>query len=189
MENARQDSWQTFLREALEYRWSRIRTTEGIWYLTRLLGTAATFVLFLAITSAINPIYIEIPAKNVDRGMPANARALLVQNVLKNLGLMPVEAQKRPISPIEPRINDLYLLNFGQNASRTVEDDSFSVAMVVDRSGAAKIQNVLEYPADSTLLSDFNDMISSARCRPAQQNGKAVESHLVLTFSKISVSD
>jgi hypothetical protein len=46
---------------------------------------------------------------------------------------------------------------------------------------------VLEYPADETLLSEFNRMITSARCRPARQNGRAVDSFLVLTFSKISV--
>ena len=57
------------------------------------------------------------------------------------------------------------------------------------RSGAAKIQNVLEYPADSTLLDNFNNMLISARCRPASHNGRAVDSHLVLSFSKISVYD
>jgi hypothetical protein len=68
-------------------------------------------------------------------------------------------------------------------------DDSFTVSAVVDRSGTAKIQNVLEYPADSTLLDSFNDMLTTARCRPARQNGRAVESHLVLSFSMVSVYD
>ena len=86
-------------------------------------------------------------------------------------------------------IHDLYLLNFGQSASRTSADDSFSVVTVIDRSGTVKISNVLEYPVDKSLLTDFNAMIMSARCRPASQNGRAVDSHLVMNFSKISVYD
>jgi hypothetical protein len=186
LDNAQQENWRAWLRDALEYRWSKIRTTEGIWYLTRLMGMAATFILFLGITSSISPLYLEI---GDNRGFPQNARLQLGQNVLKNLGLTPVEAQRRPISPSEPRINDLYLLNFGQNVSRSGQDDSLTVLTAVDRSGAAKIQNVIEYPVDSTLLSDFNSMIASARCRPASQNGRAIDSHLVLTFSRISVYD
>ena len=56
-------------------------------------------------------------------------------------------------------INDLYLVYFGQSAMRTGKDDTFSVVTMVDRSGAAKIQNVLEYPADRKLLTDFNSML------------------------------
>ncbi len=69
------------------------------------------------------------------------------------------------------------------------EDDSFSVVTMVDRSGSAKLQSVIETPSDKTLLSDFNEMISSARCRPARENGQAVPSRLVLTFSKIFVHE
>ncbi len=182
------NNWRTSLREAIEYRWSRIRTTDGIWYVTRLLGTLATFVLFFSIVAAVRPMYMDPSA---DRGAASQAlRQQLPLNVLKNLGLTPLEAQKKPISPSDPQINDLYLLNFGETASRMGKnDDTFAVVAVVDRSGAAKIQDVLEWPADSALLSDFNAMIRTARCRPASQNGRAVDSHLVMTFSKISVYD
>ena len=101
----------------------------------------------------------------------------------------PLETQKRPISSSDPQINDLYLLNLAQNASRAGQNDNLSVVAAVDRTGAAKIQGILEYPADSTLLSDVNSMIQSSRWRPATQNGKAVDSHLVLLFSKVSVYD
>jgi len=188
--NAQRNTWHERLRNAIGYWWSKIRTTEGIWYLTRLAGTAAAFVLFLTISYSVHPIYLDIRQPVLDRGNPSQAlRQQLPISVLKNLGLTPVEAQKKPISPSDPMINDLYFLHFGQSASRRPSDDSFSVVTVVDRSGAAKIQNVLEYPADSTLLADFNDMIMTARCRPASQNGRAVDSHLVLSFSKISVYD
>jgi hypothetical protein len=54
---------------------------------------------------------------------------------------------------------------------------------------ALKIQTVLEYPSDSTLLYNFSELVASARCWPAILNGKAIDSPLVLTFSKISVYD
>jgi len=190
LEEERSQNLTTQLRESLEYWWSRIRTTERIWYLTRVFGMAATFVFFFALSSAVNPVYLELRNQNVENNGPSQyLRQQLGSYVLKNLGLMPVEAQRRPISPSEPQINDLYLLKFGESASRIGSDDSFSVFTVVDRSGSAKIQNVLEYPADRRLLQSFNNMISSAQLRPASQNGRAVDSHLVLTFNKISVYD
>ncbi len=82
--------------------------------------------------------------------------------------------------------------SFGQDRwpqEFTTQDGTISVVTVVDRSGTVKIQNVLEYPADNNLLTKFNDMIESARARPASQNGRAVDAHLVMTFSKISVYD
>ncbi len=191
MVNAPRENWRVALKEALQYRWSRIRTTEGLWFMTRISGTVATCILFMAISVAMNPIYLQFhPAVHDRGGPPPNVRMQLGASVLKNLGIMSLEAQRRPISPTEPQINDLYLLNFGESASRArTRDDTFSVVTVVDRSGSAKIQDVLEYPADSELLSEFSTMISSARYRPAIQNGRAVDSHLVMTFSKISVYD
>ncbi len=176
-------AWPGRLKEALEYRWSKIRTTEAMWYLTRLLGTATTFVFFLAISAAMSPLYLSFDQQQM-RERTAMYETFR-EKLLKNLGI-PVEAQKHA-NPSGPQINPLYYLNFGENASRTTPDDSLAVAAVVDRSGAAKIQNVLEYPADSSLLAEFNSMLTSARCRPAIQNGRAVDGHLVLVFSKITV--
>ncbi len=178
------------LRRALEIGWSRIRTIGGIWYLTRLAGTTATFVFFLAISAAMTPAYFNLQQAAKDReGLSPEGRYQLVIGVLKNLGMSPVEARKIPFSKSEPKINELYLLSFGENASRTSADDSFSVVTVIDRTGSAKIRDILEYPADSTLLADFNQMLLTARCRPASENGRAVESHLVMNFSKIAVYD
>ncbi len=190
LDNSRKETWRASLRSALEYRWSKIRTTEGIWYVTRALGTVMTAVLFFIISYSMNPILLSSQAPFPDRGSLFQAyRERLGISVLKNLGLMPIEAQKRPISSSEPMINGLYLLNFGQSVPRDGEDDTFSVVTVVDRSGSAKIQNVLGYPADKSLLNEFTTMVTSARYRPGSHNGRAVDSHLVLTFSKISVYD
>lgn len=191
IQSAPQLTWRASLISAIEYRWSRIRSTGGVWYLTRLAGTAATFAFFLLISAAMTPGYFNIQAQaSSDRGgLSPEARFRLVTGVLKNLGMTPLEAQRRPIGKSDPMIHDLYLLNFSQSASLTNSDDNFSVVAIVDRSGAVKISNVLEYPADKTLLTDFNTMILSARCRPASQNGRAIDSHLVMNFSKISVYD
>ena len=190
LRNARQESWRVRLCDELECRWLKIRATERLWYLTRVLGTVMTTVFFFMFSYALNPIYMDFHPQDSEKLslMPAYRQQLGV-SVLRNLGMNPVEAQRRPIGHSEPRINDLYLLNFGQSVSQQGEDDTFSVVTVVDRSGSAKIQGVLEYPADRSLLSDFNDMVSSARYRPALQNGHPVDSHLVMSFSKIFVHD
>jgi len=186
--SARKETFLGGVRSALEYRWSRIRTTEAIWYWTRALGTVSSFLFFFVIYSMLNQFYVGLQGGPSDRGGMSQAESHQVfQNVLKNLGMMPVTAQKKPIGATTPDINGLYLLSIGQDAMRTSQDGTFSVVTVVDRMGAARIQDVLEYPADRTLLAEFSNMISSARCKPARLNGRAVDSFLVLTFSKISV--
>jgi hypothetical protein len=187
LDSEKQNTLRARLRAALEYRWSVIRSTEGMWYWTRILGTVMTSLFFIMIVASMNPIYLD---QSSDRGpLPPAYRQQLFGSVLKNLGLIPKEAQRRPISPSDPMINDLYLLNYGQSVSRSGKDDTLSVLTVVDRSGAVKIQNVLENPEDKALLNSFNSMLANARCRPASVNGHAVDSHLVLTFSKVSVYD
>jgi hypothetical protein len=180
------ETWRERLRNVWEYGWSKIRTTEGMWYLTRLLGTATTVLFFFMISSSMNPLYLSFDQRQ------SPERAALYQTfremLLRNLGIT-VGTQSRRATPSEPQINDLYYLSFGENASRAGNDDSLAVAAVVDSSGTAKIQNVLEYPADSALLAEFNSMLTSARCRPAIQNGRAVNGHLVLAFNKITVYD
>ncbi len=188
---ASHDSWRDRLRSALEYRWSRIRTTEGAWYWTRLTGVMATVLFFVAIYAAMTPADLGF-----DESLPVHA--MISQNlrpqqlgsaVLRNLGITPVEAQKIPISPSNPKINDLNVVNFGQSATSSNQDDTVSVVAMVDRSGSATIQDVLEYPADESLLSGWANMITSSSWRPASRNGRAVDSRLVLTFSKVFVSN
>jgi hypothetical protein len=188
LETAARQTWRESLRNAVEYRWSKIRTTERMWYLTRALGTLTTSLFFLAISASMNPLY-ELGFRQQVAPEKALVLQTLREQLLKNVGLIPMDAQKKHAAPTEPMINPLYLVNLGENASRKARDDTFSVVTVVDRSGAAKIQNVLEYPEDSSLLSDLNSMLMTARYRPAVQNGRAVESHLVMSFSRVSVYD
>ncbi len=185
MRAAQRPAWRQRVRDALDVRLSVLRTLGGTWYMTRAAGTALTLLFFLAVSAAMTPGYVSL--RSDGSGLTPGARYQLVISVLKNLGLTPVEAQRRPIGRQDPQIHDLYLLHFSQSASRTTADDSFSVVTVIDRSGSAKIENVLEYPADGSLLEDFNAMLATARLRPASQNGRAVDSHLVMNFSKISV--
>jgi hypothetical protein len=188
---ARQHSWRNSLQSALEYQWSRIRTTEGIWYLTRLTGAMAALVLFIAISSAMNPMELEFGDQLASRGFTSRAlrSQQLAFGVLTNLGMPPVEAQKRPISPSNPKTNDLNLVNLGQNASTSAHDDTISVVTFIDRNGRATVRRVLEYPADESLLSAVTDWISSTSWRPASRNGRAVDSNVILTFSKIYVRE
>jgi hypothetical protein len=178
------------LRNDFDLLLARVRNTEAIWYWTRILGTALTSFFFVGITSALNPSYL-----NYSEGIQGKAASLqtirqqLPASVLRNLGIISTDAMRRPIQSSDAKINDLYLLHFGQSIAREGNDDSLSVVAIIDRSGSAKIGNVLEYPRDPNLLSHLNDMISSARCRPASQNGRAVEARMVLTFNKISVYD
>jgi hypothetical protein len=187
---AAEAGWLAVLRNCLEYRWSRIRTTETSWYLIRALGTAVTFVFFFFISEAVGPEYFKISATGAHRGgLDPNYTYHVGQGVLRKLGYLQFDANNGTRNRVEPGINDLYLLNFGQSVSKKAPDDSFSVVTEVDRNGSARIRTVIEYPADSELLSDFNYMLQSARCRPASHNGRVVDSKMVLTFSQISVYD
>jgi hypothetical protein len=181
------EPWRARVRNELSRYWSIIRTTEGMWYATRVLGTIMAAIFFLTISSAITPFYLHGASPVNTTGWPS-LRAEVGVSVLNRLGMtqppLKMAGRSGPAA-----INDLYLVEYGQkeSASREAKDDSFSVVTVVDRSGSAKVQSVIQPPSDKTLLSDFNEMISSARCRPASENGQAVPSHLVLTFSKIFV--
>ena len=177
------ESWRERLRDSWGYGWSRIRTTEGMWYLTRLLGTATTVLFFFMISSSMNPLYLSFDQRPPER---AAAYQTFRELLLRNLGIT-VGTQSRRATPTEPQMNDLCYLNIGESASRTGQDDNLAVAAAVDSTGKAKIQSVLEYPSDSALLAEVNTMLTSARCRPAIQNGRAVNGHLVLVFSKITV--
>jgi len=177
------ETWRDRLKNAWEYRWSKIRTTEGMWYVTRLLGTATTFIFFLVISASMGPAYLDFSTQSLSER--SGMYQVFGKQLLRNFGY--ATPSLKPRATTEPKMNDLYFVNFGQSTSRAGKDDNFSVVMAVDPSGIAKIQSVLEYPSDTTLLADLSSMIKSARCRPAIQNGRAVESHMVLSFSSVSV--
>jgi hypothetical protein len=186
----KQESWRTRVKDALEFRWSRIRTTEGMWYWTRAMGTIMAGVFFCLISSAITTYYVEGTLQESDRATLSLAyRQQVVTSVVRALGMLPAHAAKRQFSHNDPAINDLYLLYFGESVAHAGEEDTLSILTAVDPSGTATVQDVLEYPADRTLLSSFNEMITAARFRPAISNGQAVHSHLVFTYNRIFVYD
>jgi hypothetical protein len=187
------NSWRNTLRYELELRWSLIRTTERIWYVTRALGTIMTGIIFFLISStAISPLCLEVAAKTEEREALTLAYGKQVsRNVLANLGMHSSQTPQQQfilVSKNNPAINSLYFARLEEGS--TAEDaDTLTVVTTIDPSGEAKIQDVLEYPNNKNMLIKFNEMISSAKCRPASKNGKAVPSHIVMTYSTVSVSD
>jgi hypothetical protein len=189
--SVRQEPWQVRLRNTLERRWSIIRTTEGIYYWSKALGTALTTVFFLLITIAGTPYYMDVNAKLDENArnqkLSPEYRQKLAINVLKKLSGDKQQPETQSPGRRNPAIHDQYLRNLGQSVSESGHDDTASVVAAVDPDGAAKTQDVLEYPSDRTLLSSLNEMIATARWRPASKNGQTVPSHMILMFSTISV--
>jgi anti-sigma factor (TIGR02949 family) len=184
---ASQDSFGARLKNEFELRWSRIRTLEGVWYVTRAIGIAMASVCFILTSNALAPCYVVNASASVTPTIafssPDYGKEVGI-NVLRKLGIPVLTRNVKS----KAAINDLYFDNFGQNSAQKGKDDGFSVVTEVDRSGVAKIENVLEYPIDQALLNNFSEMINSARCRPASKNGQAVRSRMVMMFSKISVN-
>jgi hypothetical protein len=183
------DSWRANLKNELEYAWIQFRSIGKMWYFSRALGTVMTTLFFMLITStAISPIVVEANSSGVERNaFTQDYRQQLSQHILAKLGMLKEQPPNKFTTKSNPAINNQYFVEYGQSISEAGKDDNFSVSMEVDRSGAAKIQSVLEYPEDQKLLSNFNEMITSAKCRPASKNGRAVPSNMVFTFSKVTV--
>jgi hypothetical protein len=189
-----EEPWRVRTRNELERWWSIIRTTEAMWYTTRAVGTVIAAVFFLLVPTAITP-YLAVEAQDAQRASVSPAYYCLGQqpayrhnvsrSLTKKLGISTaLRSRNTPAA-----INDLYLLEYGYSNSLPGEDDSFSVVTTVDRSGAAKVERVLEHPSDMTLLTNFRWLVASAHFRPASENGRAVSSPLVFTFTKIFVKE
>ena len=151
----------------------------------------ATVVLFVTIYSSMNPVFLGFPTPAQQELVSGPVRSqLLFVTVLKKMGLMPPEDRRVPVSRSDPKISGLYFLPLGDETTLGPDHDDFmSVITMVDSTGSSMVQDVLEYPRDPVLLSQYIDMIKSARWRPASQNGRAVDSRLVLTFTRIYVYD
>jgi hypothetical protein len=188
--NRSRNLWHVRLREELERCWSRIRTLESMWYVTRVLGTVVASSFFFLISYAVAPLYVQADAPRVSIS-PYGQQ--VGTSVLEKLGLIPAQPQKGiapprvPVAKSDAAIDDQYLSNFGESISKAGNDYDFSVVTYVDSSGTATIQNVLEHPTAHNFVSNFNKVISSGRFAPARENGEAVSSHMVLMFCKISV--
>jgi len=175
------------LRNVLERRWSIIRTTEGIWYWTRALGTVTSAFFFLLVCSVVTPSYMIIemhPSEWMPRS-PVYSRQVVL-DAQRKLGINPVRVRD---ARIEPALNDLYFLKLGQNSPGSGDDDNLSGLIEVDSNGAGKTRNMIEYPKDKELLSRFNEMITTARFRPGSRNGQVVPSRMLIMYTNISVSN
>lgn len=179
------ERWSASMRNELERWWSKIKTTEARWYVTRAMGTALMSLCFLLTTSSVAPSYIEagsVPEESF--ALTPVYRQQVRNGVLKSFGI-PSQGQRQVKRNAD--LNEIYFVNYGQSIAPSGKNDTFSVVTEVDRSGAAKIQNILEYPADEDLLTTFSEMIASARFRPASRNGESRSSHVVFMVSKVMV--
>jgi hypothetical protein len=179
------EPWRAHARNELERWWSIVRTTERIWYATRAMGTLVAFVLFMMISMAITPFYIQAGASRDSLTFDYGRQVKM--NVSKIFGVRQIPAKAGRKDPAA--INPLYVVKYADSTLLGGTEDDFSVITMVDSSGAAKVEGVLRSPSDETLLTKFNIMLATARFRPAREYGYAVESPMVFTFSKIFVSD
>jgi hypothetical protein len=192
------EPWRTRVRSELERYWSVIRTTETMWYATRATGTVIATVFFLLLPSAITP-YISAEAQDTQRAsitpgfysLGPEYSNNVSRSLTKQLGMASTQMQPQPGRSAPAALNPLYLVEYGDKVSREAEarkDDNVSIAATVDRSGAAKVETVLEHPYDETLLTRVRGLISSARFRPASKNGQTVPSTVVFTFNTTFVT-
>lgn len=179
------ERWSASLRNELERWWSKIKTTDAMWYVTRAMGTGLMSLCFLLTTSSVAPTYIEAGSVAEEAlALTPVYRQQVRKGVLKSFGI-PAQGQRQVKRNAD--LNEIYFVNYGQSIPPSGKNDTFSVVTEVDRSGAATIQNILEYPADEDLLTTFAEMISSARFRPASRNGESRSSHVVFMVSKVMV--
>jgi hypothetical protein len=164
-----QDSWRKNLRNGLERSWSKIRTTEGMWYVSKALGTVMTSLFFVLISSSVIPPAATVQEQHIIHPDPEYA------------------AHKRPIISA-PAISDLVLFGLAESMSSAGKDNTFSVVSDIDNIGTGKVQGIIGDPGDQNLLSKIKEDFSSTRWRPASENGKAVASRIVHTFSKVRVT-
>lgn len=187
--NNQKSTWYNWVKDALELRWSRIRTTESQFYWTRALGTVMATLCFCFISISIDPYYTGYSSQVSGRTTISQEYGKQVSmSVGKKFGRFPIEQYSRQLLN-DPAIDDLYYILFGESISTAADEESFKVGIVIDSSGTAKIENILEHPDDQSLLESFNSVLTSARCRPASINGRTISQPMVMNISKITVYD
>jgi len=132
--SARSEPWKERLRNALERRWSIIRTTEGSYYWTKALGTALTTIFFLLLTISGTPYYLDLNAKLDENAkkqilLSPEYRQLLAINVLKNIGMEKSQPEQPITGRRNPAIHPEYLHNFGKSVSESGRDETMSAVM------------------------------------------------------------
>jgi hypothetical protein len=194
MANLDQERWPIQIKNTLERRWSIMRTTEGMWYMSKALGIVMTAVFFFLIPCSINPLEIEANSSVADRYVYTRAEKQRVAlNVVGRLGMLPKDVQQelakpKPAVVSKAAIHEKYLSRFRESFTEEGNDYDFAVVTYVAPNGKAQGQNVLECPNAQAFLNNFNKVISPGNFVPARENdGVAVPSHMLLIFSKVTV--
>jgi hypothetical protein len=174
------------LKDAVELRWFRIRTAGIQFYWTKALGTVMAAFCLCVISSGIDPFYpsgyvYPVPGQYMTQEYRTQVRSA----ISKSFGRFPIE-QFQKNSRHNPAINPQYFNNYWDSVPETVGKEDLSIVTTVEPSGTVKIENVLEYPEDKSLLDGLN-IFDSARGRPGSRNGKSISLPMVLKFSRLTV--
>ena len=186
------NSWRNQLKDAVSFRWSRIRTTEVQFYWTRMLGTLmAAFCFCFVIISAIDPFSEGHNMQAAGRSANSNESIQEFNLAMGEIGgRLPIEKIKKD-DYVGPEIDIQSLIDIGKDhvdsGSDSKENENFSVLLGVDNKGKGKLDNVIEMPENRDLLPSLNNLIEGARFRPASMNGRSVSSLMFLIFNNITV--
>jgi hypothetical protein len=192
LSDRRKNSWRNQLKDALAFRWSRIRTTEVQFYWTRVLGTLmATLCFCFVIISAVDPFNEGYNMQSAGRSTNSNEFIQEFNLTMGEIGgRLPIEKIKKD-DQVGPIMDPQSLIAIGKlhvdSGSDAKENENFSVLLDVDNKGKGKLDNVIEMPENRDLLPSLNNLIEGARFRPASMNGRSVSSLLFLIFNNITV--
>jgi hypothetical protein len=178
------NSWRKNLQNTLERRWSKIRTTEGTWYITKALGTVMTSLFLVLICGNYFPSTLMETSMQRDI-FTQNDRKQVGQDFMRKLGMQP--PPKIRVAKTDAAINEAYLNDIGKKNARPGKDDNLCVWAKIDSIGSAEIE-VLERPKDRNLLNNVYEGVTKAHYRPGSENGKAVPSNIILIFNILTVN-
>lgn len=181
------NTWLRRIKEAVEFRWSRIRTTGIQFYWTKAVGTAMAAFCFAFVSNCLDPFYPPgyVPPLS-GQYMPQEYSEQIVSAISKTFGGTPIE-QHRKNEHQYPAIHDLNFNGFWDSIPQITDGGDLAVAARVDPSGEVKFEYVLEYPQDNHLLDIFIDTVTSARGRPGSVKGRTVSLPTVFNASWITV--
>jgi hypothetical protein len=188
----KKNSWRNQLKDALAFRWSRIRTTEVQFYWTRILGTLmATLCFSFVIVTAIDPFSGGHTMQAAGQITISNEYRLeFIYSIWEIWGRPPFEKIKKD-GQIGPEMDRQSLAKIGklpvESDSDAKENENFSVLLGVDNKGKGKLNKVIDMPENRDLLPSLNNLIEGARYRPASMNGRSVSSLLFLIFNNVTV--
>jgi hypothetical protein len=187
LDESANNTWFKRIKAAVEFRWSRIRTTGIQFYWTKALGIAMAAFCFSFVSNCLDPFYPPGYVPPVaGQYMPREYGEQVVSTISKTFGGIPIDQHLKNMRHY-PAIHDGYFNNFWDSVPETTEDEDLSVVTTVEPSGAVKLENVLEYPQDNDVLNNFIDTVTSARGRPGSVKGRSVTLPMVIKAIRITV--